>query len=84
MNQAGGGSADTQALLEQMNIDSMKVTSVINKSTYLPTQATVDMTMSFEQEGQQVSMKMKMNSTFSKHNEIDKIEIPEEVLSSAQ
>lgn len=84
MGQTGTEDAQTQAMLEQMNIDDLKVTSVINKSSYLPTKALVDMTLSMEQDGQKMSMKMQMTSEFSKHNELDKITIPDEVLNSAK
>lgn len=82
MNQAGGND-QTAAMMEQMNIKSMKIIYGVNKDTYLPTKSDVDMVMSMEQEGQSVSLDMKMKSTYSKLNEVEKIEVPKEALDSA-
>ncbi|MFC7677956.1 DUF6612 family protein [Paenibacillus sp. GCM10028914] len=82
MNQTGGND-QTAAMMELMDIKSMKIIYGVNKETYLPTDSNVDMVMSMEQEGQTISFDMKMKSKYSKHNEIDKIEVPQEALDSA-
>ncbi|MGZ7443133.1 DUF6612 family protein [Paenibacillus sp. TH7-28] len=83
MSQSGGGNEQAAAMLEQMNIKSIKITSAVNKETYLPTKSNVEMTMEMSQDGQSVSFDMKINSTISKHNEISEIKVPQEVLDSA-
>jgi hypothetical protein len=79
-----GSDAQTQAMLDQMNITSMKMKYMINKETYLPASTDVNMVMEMEQEGQKISMDMKMTSTFSNHNGVEEIKIPQEALDSAK
>ncbi|CAM3643699.1 MULTISPECIES: DUF6612 family protein [Saccharibacillus] len=75
----------TAAALDQMDIEEMKLTYAVNKETSYPTKSIVDMTMSMTGaagEGQEMDMQMHMimNSTISKHNEIEAIEVPQEVI----
>ena len=79
-----GSNAQTQAMLEQMNITSMKMKYMINKETYLPAGTDVNMVMEMEQNGQKMTMDMKMNSTFSNHDQVEEIKIPQEALDSAK
>lgn len=79
-----GTDAQTQAMLEQMNITSMQMKYMVNKETYLPVGTDVNMVMEMEQEGQKITMDMKMTSTFSNHNQVEEIEIPQEALDSAK
>ena len=79
-----GTDAQTQAMLEQMNITSMQMKYMVNKETYLPVGTDVNMVMEMEQEGQKMTMDMKMTSTFSNHNQVEEIEIPQEALDSAK
>ncbi|MBN3525130.1 DUF6612 family protein [Paenibacillus apiarius] len=79
-----GNDQQTAALMEQMNIKNIKITYGVNKDTYLPTKSDVNMTMDMEQDGQGMSMEMIMTSTFSKHNEVGEIKVPQEVLDSAK
>lgn len=83
MSQSGGDTAATAAVLDQMNIDNFKILYYVNKESYLPSKITVEMTMDMEAEGQSVSMEMKMDSNFSKYNEIEAIEVPQEALDNA-
>jgi len=57
---------------------------MVNKETYLPVGTDVNMVMEMEQEGQKITMNMKMTSTFSNHNQVEAIEIPQEALDSAK
>ncbi|UNK19688.1 hypothetical protein MNQ98_06565 [Paenibacillus sp. N3/727] len=84
MNQAGGTNTQTAEMMEQMDIKSIKIVYGVKKDTYLPTKSDMHMIMSMSQAEQSVSVDMKMNSTFSKHNEIENIEIPKEALNSAK
>lgn len=79
-----GSDAQTQAMLEQMNITSMKMKYMVNKETYLPAATDVTMVMEMEQNGQKVTMDMKMNSTFSNHDQVEEIKVPQEALDSAK
>ncbi|MED4954698.1 DUF6612 family protein [Paenibacillus sp. FSL R5-0527] len=83
MSQSGGENEQMAAMLDQMNIKGIKITYGINKETYLPTKTNVEMTMEMSQDGQSVSLEMKMDSTISKHNEVSEIKVPQEVLDSA-
>ncbi|MGM1048243.1 MAG: DUF6612 family protein [Bacillota bacterium] len=84
MNQAGGTNAQTAEMMELMDFKSIKIVYGVKKDTYLPTKSDMHMIMSMSQAEQSVSVDMKMNSTFSKHNEIENIEIPKEALDSAK
>ncbi|NMO95188.1 DUF6612 family protein [Paenibacillus lemnae] len=84
MSQTGGTDEQTAAMLEQMDIKSMKIVYGVNKETYLPTMSNVDMVMEMTEGEQTVQLDMKMTSDFTKHNEIDKIEIPQDVVDNAQ
>ncbi len=84
MSQAGGENEQTAAMLEQMNINMIKISYAVNKETYLPTKSIVEMAMDMDVEGQSVSLDMKMDSTISKYDEITSIEVPQEALDSAQ
>ncbi|GJM75698.1 hypothetical protein HMSSN036_79140 [Paenibacillus macerans] len=79
MSQSGGENEQMAAMLDQMNIKGIKITYGINKETYLPTKTNVEMTMEMSQDGQSVSLEMKMDSTISKHNEVSEIKVPQEV-----
>lgn len=84
MSQNGGeNQADAMAAIDQMKIDNINIVYSINKETYLPSKMSVEMKMDMEAEGQQVSMEMKMDSSFSKYNEIEAIEVPQEALDNA-
>ncbi|MDT9721230.1 hypothetical protein QVE09_20205 [Paenibacillus sp. ClWae2A] len=79
-----GSDAQMQAMLDQMNITSMKMKYMINKETYLPASTDVTMVMEMEQNGQKMTMDMKMTSTFSNQDQVEEIEIPQEALDSAK
>jgi len=84
MSQNGGeNQAEAMAAIDQMKIDNINIVYSINKETYLPSKMSVEMKMDMEAEGQQVSMEMKMDSSFSKFNEINAIEVPQEALDNA-
>ncbi|UVI31067.1 DUF6612 family protein [Paenibacillus spongiae] len=82
MSQSGGANEQVAAMLDAMNIKNIKITYGVNKETYLPTKSDVSMTMDMEQEGQSISLDMVMTSTFSKHNEVAEIKVPEEALNA--
>lgn len=79
------GATDPQmaAMMEQMDIKSIDLSYSVNKETYYPADMTYNMEMSMEMEGQNVSILMAMDGSFSKYNELDKIDIPQEVLDAS-
>ncbi|MDQ0091992.1 hypothetical protein J2T12_005436 [Paenibacillus anaericanus] len=84
MSQSGGSNEQTVAMMEQMNIKNIKMTSVVNKKSFLPTRADINMTMEMEQDGAGISLEMAMKTSFSKYNEINEIKVPQEALDSAK
>jgi len=85
MTQSGSNSnPQMEAMIEQMKIKSIKMKFGVNKESYQPTISDVDMSMEVEEQGQKVELNMVMTSTFSKHNEIGEIKVPQEVLDSAK
>lgn len=84
MNQAAGENEQTAAMMEQMNIKNIKISYAVNKETYLPTISKVDMMMDMDVEGQSVSLDMKVDSKFSNYDGVEKLEVPQEALNSAQ
>ncbi|MBU5349463.1 DUF6612 family protein [Paenibacillus lautus] len=81
MSQAGND-PQMEAMMDQMDIKSIHIIYGVQKESYLPATTDLDMVMAMEAEGQKVSLAMKMKSTYSKHNEISKIEVPKEALNA--
>ncbi|TVX86818.1 DUF6612 family protein [Paenibacillus agilis] len=81
---ASGKDPQTLAMIEQMNIKSVKLSFAVNKETFLPTKSDMVMDLTMEEGGQKMSLVMDMKSTFSKHNEIGEIKVPQEVIDSAK
>jgi hypothetical protein len=84
MNQ--GGSADPQmaAMMEQMNIKSMKISYAVDKKTYYPTKTDVTMVMDMTSGEQTMSMDMNMTATIKDHNKVTEIKIPQEALDAKE
>ncbi|MNV85939.1 hypothetical protein D3C71_1799270 [compost metagenome] len=83
VNSSGSANPQMDAMMEQMNIKSMKMTYAIKKDDYTPVSMNVEMTMDMDQQGQKISMDMKMDSTFSNYNKVAEIKVPAEALKSA-
>ncbi|WP_434752431.1 DUF6612 family protein [Paenibacillus amylolyticus] len=79
-----GSDAQMQAMLDQMNIKSMKMKYLINKETSLLEKIDVAMVMEMEQNNQKMTMDMKMDTSFSNHDKVAEIKIPQEALDSAK
>ncbi|ANF97572.1 DUF6612 family protein [Paenibacillus bovis] len=81
-----GDAANAQMaeMMKQMNIHDMEVTYMMDKTTSNLTGAAVKMTMDMDQQGQKMNLVMDMDSTYSKYNEFDKIEVPADVVKSAK
>ncbi|GAA0133179.1 hypothetical protein YSY43_00190 [Paenibacillus sp. YSY-4.3] len=84
MGQAASGNEEqVAAMMEMMDIKSIKISNAVNKETYLPTRTDVHLEMDMEVEGQSVSLIMIMKTEFSKHNELEDIKVPQDVIDSA-
>lgn len=79
-----GSDAQMKAMLDQMNIKSMKMKYLINKETSLLEKMDVAMVMEMEQNNQKMTMDMKMDTSFSNHDKVAEIKIPQEALDSAK
>lgn len=79
-----GSDAQMKAMLDQMNIKSMKMKYLINKETSLMEKIDVEMMMEMEQNNQKMTMDMKMDTSFSNHDKVAEIKIPQEALDSAK
>lgn len=79
-----GSDAQMKAMLDQMNIKSMKMKYLINKETSLMEKIDVEMVMEMEQNNQKMTMDMKMDTSFSNHDKVAEIKIPQEALDSAK
>jgi len=82
MNQAND--PQMEAMMDQMELKNIHIVYGVQKETYLPSTTDLDMTMVMDAEGEKVTLDMKMKSAYSKHNEIDKIEVPKEALNANQ
>lgn len=81
---AGANGAQVSQMLDMMNISEMKLTTAVKKDTLYPVSSKVKLVMDMEQEGQKMAMDMDMDISFSKHNEITEIKVPQEALDSAK
>ncbi|MDF2669974.1 MAG: hypothetical protein K0R67_2280 [Paenibacillus sp.] len=84
MNSSGSANPELETMMGQMNITHLKLTYVIQKKEYLPVRMNVEMIMDMKQDTNKIAMDMKMDSAFSKYNEIKEIKVPQEVLDSAK
>ncbi|WP_019420894.1 DUF6612 family protein [Paenibacillus sp. OSY-SE] len=71
-------------MMDEMNIQRIKISQRVNKETYLPTTSDVNMTMIMEQGDQTAFVDVVMSAAFSRHNEVGEIKVPQEVLDSAK
>ncbi|MGD7006732.1 DUF6612 family protein [Metabacillus sp. 84] len=62
----------------------LKLSYSIDKETFLQNTTTVMMSMTVDVEGQTIALDQKVDGTFSKYNELNDLEVPEEVTDSAQ
>jgi hypothetical protein len=78
------GGADASAAMQQMNIEKMSIEYAVDKKTYYPIRNNVETKMSMKSGDGEMAMEMKMDSTFSKHNELSEIVVPEEALKAEE
>ncbi|WCF09291.1 hypothetical protein NDS46_05160 [Paenibacillus thiaminolyticus] len=75
--------AQSQAMMEQMDIKTVKVMYAVNKESFLPLLSDVNMTMETEHYGETFSVYMVIKSFYS-YDEVGEIKVPQEVLDSTQ
>jgi hypothetical protein len=78
------GGADASAAMQQMNTEKMSIEYAVDKKTYYPIRNNVETKMSMKSGDGEMAMEMKMDSTFSKHNELSEIVVPEEALKAEE
>ena len=79
-----GGGADTSAIGGQMDVEKMSIEYAVDKKTYYPVRNNTETKMKVGSDDREMAMEMKMEMTFSKHNEISEIVVPEEALQAEE
>lgn len=75
---------EVDEILDQMTIHSIFYEILIEKDTYNTESIAMDMDVSIEEAGETLEMKQEMNATYTGINTIDSIEVPQEVIDSAE
>lgn len=69
--------------VQDLEINGIEYEIVVDKETYLPSQMNIVMNINMQADGQQISLKQKIDSVYSDYNTIDTITIPKEALEQA-
>ncbi len=69
---------------DKMKIDEISFGYTVDKKTFYPTKVSLNLNMAIEENGQTAKIKMKMDSTSSKFNELKDLSIPEDVKKNAK
>ncbi|MET0785143.1 MAG: DUF6612 family protein [Paenisporosarcina sp.] len=75
---------EEQELLKDMNIEKVNYEIFIDKETFNTTALNMIMDMTMIVEGEEMKLSQNLKSTYSKYNEVEKIEIPQEIIDNAQ
>ncbi|MBU0904417.1 MAG: hypothetical protein KKF57_04450 [Firmicutes bacterium] len=75
---------EEQELLKEMNIEKVNYEIFIDKETFNTTALNMIMDMTMVVEGEEMKLAQDLKSTYSKYNEVEKIEIPQEIIDNAQ
>ncbi|MFE8703319.1 DUF6612 family protein [Cytobacillus sp. FJAT-54145] len=70
-------------LMENMVINELQYTFVLDKTTFYPTKLDIKMNMDMTTDGQTINIIQNMNGEYTKYNELTEITIPEDVLKTA-
>ncbi|PIC68430.1 hypothetical protein CSV71_12100 [Sporosarcina sp. P21c] len=75
-----------EAMLEEtdMKVEKVDLQFTIDKKTFFTKDFDMDMTMTMDEQGQQVKVTQNIKGTMTKINEIDEIKVPKEIIDSAQ
>ncbi|RBW67833.1 DUF6612 family protein [Bacillus taeanensis] len=74
----------TPEMMEEMKINNLEYTFVVNKETFYPEKFNMTMDMEVNAEGEKVNMTQKASGTYSNFNGVDEIVVPDEVKQNAQ
>jgi hypothetical protein len=74
---------EDMAAMEGFELKNVTYTIYVNKETYLQEKMVMDFEMAFDDESGSFSMSGTAEATYSKFNEFDEIDIPQEVLDNA-
>ncbi|MCM3042502.1 hypothetical protein M3201_22870 [Paenibacillus motobuensis] len=83
IQQMANGNRDISDMLNKMEIQNVKLSYVVDKNTYLPTKLSIVLSVGMDVDGQGFSMRLMLDSTFSKFGEIKPIHIPQEAIDTA-
>jgi hypothetical protein len=75
--------AADEEVFNNMNIENVEYTILVDKETFHPSSLNMDMTMEMAVEGQTVTLNQKIEGNYSNYNEVKEITIPQEVLDTA-
>ncbi|WP_289354738.1 DUF6612 family protein [Paenibacillus sp. S-12] len=75
--------AEAAEALGKMNVKTLTMAYGVNKDNFFPTKSDFTLVLEGEENGQKISISMKMTSTISKHNEVAEIKVPKEVVDNA-
>lgn len=78
------GGAVPKNTIEQFTIDHLAFDLTISKDQYYPKLIDMKMDISMEQQGNTVSVKQEIQSTYDEYNEIEEVRIPEDVKENAE
>ncbi|MFJ7935050.1 DUF6612 family protein [Sporosarcina sp. NPDC096371] len=75
--------ADATELMESVNVNSLEYEIFIDKKSFYTNAFNMQMDMTMQVDGEEMRIDQKVNAKLSKVNEIEKIDIPQDVLDSA-
>ncbi len=75
---------EEQELLKEMNIEKVNYEIFIDKETFNTTALNMIMDMTMVVEGEEMKLAQNLKSTYDNYNEVEKIEIPQEIIDNAQ
>lgn len=75
---------EEQELLKEMNIEKVNYEIFIDKETFNTTALNMIMDMTMVVEGEEMELAQNLKSTYDNYNEVEKIEIPQEIIDNAQ
>lgn len=78
-----GFDVDLEELGLQFQIEKMNIVSTIDKETFFPIRDEIDTKITMNVDGEEMSIVQRIAGTYDKHNEIDEIVIPQDVIDSA-
>lgn len=70
-------------MMNSMKINSIKYKFLIDKESFYPVSLDMEMDMEINAEDQTIVMKQKMSGNYTKHNQVDAITVPQNVIDSA-